>query len=124
MAIKINLESTVIPVEIGDLKFQIDVTDETYERYVQAFNSFLDDVSELDETTSEDLTLLKAKQRNVYDVLLGEGAFESIYELAPSVVITTGILTQVVEQLEKEMMKRLDGRSIKAVPKKKITKIK
>ena len=122
MAIKINLESTVIPVEIGDLKFEIDVTDEKYERYIQAFNTFLDDVSALDETAAEDLALLKAKQTQVYDVLLGAGAFESVYQLAPSVVITTGILTQVVEQLEKEMMKRLEGKAIKGVPKKKIAK--
>ena len=117
MAIKVNLETTVIPVEIGDLKFEIDVTDEKYEEYVQSFNAFLDDVSELDETESEDLKLLKEKQKHVYDVLLGEGAFESIYELAPSIMITTGILTQVVEQLEKEVMKRLEGKTVNTTTK-------
>ena len=39
MAIKINLESTVIPVEIGDLKFEIDVTDEKYETFTRGFNA-------------------------------------------------------------------------------------
>jgi len=119
MAMKINIQSTVIPVEIGDLKFEIDVTDENYERLTQIFNTFLLEMENLNDAESEDLDLLKEREKVVYDALLGEGAFEKIYSLSPSIAVMTGILTQLVEYLEEEMMKRLDPKTTKKSPSKK-----
>ena len=122
MAIKINVESTVIPVEIGDLKFQIDVSDEHYAVFSKAFDVFLEDMSRLSAEEEEDLALLREKQEKIYNTLLGEGAFESIYRLVPSIAHTTGILKQIVDHLEEEITQRLTGQSIKKIAKPKAPK--
>ncbi|MCL1924211.1 MAG: hypothetical protein FWF50_01345 [Defluviitaleaceae bacterium] len=120
MALKINLESTVIPIEIGDLKFEINVTDENYSVFNQVFSKFLEDIESLSEAETEDLELIKEKQKLVYDALLGEGAFEKIYAISPSVIVTTGVLTKVIEHLEAEVSNRLDAKKGKNQVKKSV----
>ena len=122
MAIKINLESTVIPVEIGDLKFQIDISDEQYDAFSKTFNVFLEEMRHLGAEEEEDLVLIREKQEKVYNILLGEGAFGAIYERIPSIASTLGILNQIVVYLEEELAQRLVGQPIKKVEKPKSTK--
>jgi len=107
MAIKISLESTVIPVQIGDLKFEIDVSDEKYEEIVSNFNGFLEKISELDEEKAEDVVQLKDIVKEIYDQLLGEGAYEKIYAKMSNVSFVVGVLVNLVTQLTGEMEKRM-----------------
>lgn len=107
MSLKIDVQSTVIPIEIGGLKFNIDIMDDNYSRFSEVFSTFLDDMSKLSETEADDMELIKEKQKKVFDTLLGEGAFKKLYELTPSLVVITGILTQIVEHLEEEISKKL-----------------
>ena len=103
MAIKINLESTKIPVEIGDLKFEIDVTDEKYESFINNFNIFLEKMESLDEEKSEDLVLIKKMVKEVYDDLLGKDAYEQIYAKMPNTAFVSKVLATIVSQLMIEM---------------------
>ena len=107
MAIKVNLESTVIPVEIGDLKFQIDVTDEKYESFIKNFNEFLEKIETLDEEKSEDIARLKEFVKEIYDELLGVGAYKKTYEKMPNISFVARTLANVVTQLVAEMDQRL-----------------
>ena len=122
MAIKINVEPTMIPVEIGDLTFQIDISDKQYEAFFKAFNLFLEEMRHLGAEEEEDLALIKEKQEKLYNTLLGEGAFEAIYERVPSVIHMIGILKQMVDHLDEEIAQRLTGQPIKKVAKPKSTK--
>ena len=118
MAIKVNLESTIIPVEIGDLKFEIDVADEKYETLVNNFNDFLEKVEALDEENPEDISQLKAIVKDIYDEMLGENAYEQIYTKMPNISFVTGVLVNIVTQLAEEVDKRVTPTpSLKAVKK-------
>jgi len=123
MAIKVSLESTVVPVELGDLKFEIDVADEKYEKIVKDFNGFLEKIGELDEGKAEDVAQLKVIVEDIYDQLLGEGAYEQIYAKMPNIAFVAGVLVNVVAQLAKEIENRMMPTAKKKfVPKKQVKK--
>ena len=44
--------------------------------------------------------------RKVYTLFLGEGAFDKLYELSPSVVILTNYFWSIIEGLHEEIEKR------------------
>jgi len=123
MAIKINLESTKIPVEIGDLKFEIDVTDEKYEAFIQNFNAFLSKMESLDEEKSEDIALLKTMVEEVYEELLGTGSYDQIYTKMPNIAFVASVLVNIVTQLTQVMNERITPTpKMKVVAKKTTTK--
>ena len=123
MAIKISLESTVIPVEIGDLKFEIDVSDEKYESIVERFNAFLVKMEALDEDNPEDVGKLKVIVKEMYDELLGEKSYEQIHAKMPNISFVAGLLADLVTQLTEEVNKRtLPTAKVKAVVKKQAKK--
>jgi len=107
VAIKINLESTKIPVEIGDLKFEIDVTDEKYEAFINNFNIFLTKLDTLDEENTEDIAVLKTLVSEVYNELLGTDSYEQIYEKMPNIAFVASALVNIVTQLIEEMDQRI-----------------
>ena len=111
MAIKVSLESTKIPVEIGDLKFEIDVTDEKYEAFIEKFNNFLAKIEFLSEEKVEDMTLLKTMVSEVYEELLGMGSYEKIYSKMPNIGFVSSALVSIVTQLIKEMEQRITATS-------------
>jgi len=119
MAIKISLESVKIPVEIGDLKYEIDVTDEKYEAFIKNFNEFLTKVETLNKESSEDTILLKSMVSEVYEELLGKGSYEAIYAKMPNIGFVSATLVKIVTQLMQEMEQRITAKSaVKVVPKK------
>jgi len=103
MAIKVNLESIKIPVEIGDLKYEIDVTDDKYEGFIKNFNIFLSKIEKLDENDAENVVLLKTMVKAVYDELLGLSAFDEVYAKMPNIAFVSNVLINVVTQLMEEM---------------------
>ena len=121
MAVKFELYSTKIPVEIGNMSFELDVSDEKYDAFTTVFNNYLDEFSKLTDKESEDLNLIKEKQRIVFTTLLGEGAFDAIYAMSPSIVSTTRTLTDLVSYIEREVKDRLEGDSNNKKPKKALT---
>ena len=111
MVVKFELFSAKIPIEIGNMKFELDVSDEKYDAFTIVFNKYLDELTELTVQESEDLNIIKEKQRLVFTTLLGEGAFDAIYAMSPSIVSTTRVLNDVVNYMEQEVKKRLEGDS-------------
>ena len=107
MAIKINLESVKIPVEIGDLKYEIDVTDEKYETFVGKFDEFLGKAAALYKEKTEDVTEFKTMLSDIYEALLGEGSFDEIYEQMPNISFVSSTFVKIVTQLMQVMGARV-----------------
>jgi len=122
MAIKINLESVKIPVEIGDLKFEIDVMDEKYETFISNFNIFLEKIESFDGEKSEDIELLKTMVSEVYDELLGIGSYDQVYAKMPNIAFVTSVLVNIVTQLVEEMDNRIAAKLKSKITQKRSTK--
>jgi len=115
MAIKINVLSTLVPIEIGNLKFEVDVTDEKYQAFIERFKAvqkellaLMTEIEEMEKNgteINEEETLAKLHQlvSKAYDELLGEGTFRQVYQQTPRIVAVTSYLVKLVAALEKEM---------------------
>ena len=112
MTIKVNLESTLIPVEIGEMTFQIDVADDKYSAFLQKFNQFLKKAEAFDETKKEEVTKIKTAVKNCYNALLGESAFDNIYEQMPNLIFMIHTLKQIMvalsELVEGKLIEKTD----------------
>jgi|SRR5690606_6915332 len=105
MAIRIQERKPEIPVEIGPLKFSFEVTDESVLEFRKKAVEIQKELEELkvDENKQEDLEACKDVLRRGFDLLLGDGAFEKIYELTPSVVILMDYLAQLADGINEEL---------------------
>lgn len=108
MAIKIQTEKPEIPVEIGYLKFSFDLSDESIKKFrkealevQKEFHSIT--VSEDDE---EALEQAKSVLKRGFELILGEGAFEKIYDMSPSVMTCMNYFVQLEEGIEQELKER------------------
>ncbi len=102
-AIKIQTETSVIPVIIGDLEFGFEVTDEN----IQKLYGLADKVqAEIEEINTDDFEGMKEVLKRSYDFLLGEGTFDKFYKVSPSVIIVTRYLYAIMEQLEDAILEK------------------
>ena len=122
MAIKVNLESTIIPVEVGNLRFTIDINDEKYEQFIQEFNQFLTEVQKLDEEKVEDMAKMKSMMKDIYTSLLGAGSFGAVYEQVPNIALVASTFVQIVMALKDEMDKKTNISEITSMLEKAETK--
>lgn len=105
MAIKIQTQKPEIPVEIGDLKFSFDVSDESIKRFKDEALKAQKEFHSINIDEDDDKALEKAKEviKRGYETILGKGAFEKIYELSPSVMICMQYFVQIVQGINKEL---------------------
>lgn len=105
MAIKIQTQKPEIPVEIGDLKFTFDVSDESIKQFREEALKAQKEFHSIDIDEDDDMALEKAKEviKRGYETILGKGAFEKIYELSPSVMICMQYFVQIVQGIEEEL---------------------
>ena len=108
MAIKIQTEKPEIPVEIGNLRFSFDLSDESIKKFrkealevQKEFHSIT--VSEDDE---EALEQAKSVLKRGFELILGEGSFEKIYDMSPSVMTCMNYFVQLEEGIEQELKER------------------
>ena len=107
MAIKLNLSSTVIPVEIGEFKFEIDMTDVKEKAFQSKLDDFVHKVKKLDESKSEDEDALRKMLAEAYNALLGEGAFDKLYVYTPNTGILLGVFMELVTEYSKVVKARV-----------------
>jgi len=105
MAIKIQTQQTGIPVEIGDLKFTFDVSDESIEKFRENAAKVKVELEKIEEITDEEKALAMAQEalRKGFDLTLGAGAYEKIYKQTPSVMILLKYFTAVNEGINQEL---------------------
>lgn len=106
MAIKLNLNTTVIPVEIGGLKFEINMTDEKEKVFQDKINDFLKQAQLMRESDSEDEEALRGMVEAMFDDFLEQGAFEKLYALSPNTGILLGVFMDLVAALGEETRNR------------------
>lgn len=100
MVIKIQTQQTGIPVEIGELTFTFDTSDESIKNLREAGNIFTKEIEKIKED-DEDAVLEITKKG--YDLLLGEGAFEKLYKETPSLIQLIKIFYQLTESINQEL---------------------
>lgn len=105
MAIKIQTEKPVIPVEIGDLKFEFLVDDESIKKVQvdapKLQKKYADIKPENDEQEEK---LKKELMREAFTLFLGDDkAFDKIYAETPSTAICLKYFSQVSEGISQEL---------------------
>ncbi|GEN30232.1 hypothetical protein HNQ35_000065 [Cerasibacillus quisquiliarum] len=104
MAIKIQTQTHVIPIEIGDVKLEFDMSDENIKRLFDSENEIMKKISEVD---SNDFDAQKKAIKEIIDATLGDGSFDKLYNLSPSVFIVVEYFMQIAQGLKEEINKRL-----------------
>jgi len=104
LAIKIQTKTHVIPIEIGDVKLGFDMSDENIQKL---FNSEHDIMKMIDEVDKNDFDAQKKAIKEIIDALLGDGSFDKLYDLSPSIFIVVEYFMQIAQGLKEEINKRL-----------------
>jgi len=109
MAIKIQTKQTYVPVILGDLELKFDISDESILKLEKSAGKVKSELEKVKVTSkNEEEALEKSKQalKKGYDFLFGEGTFEKVYELSPSVAICAEYFEQIALGLFEELEKR------------------
>src|SRR5690625_3449275 len=115
MSIKIQTKTTQIPIEFGDeLTLYFDMSDENIQKLFKAQETFEQEISEID---NDDIDELKGMLRKAYTLMLGDDAFDKLYELSPSVVILTNYFWEIAKGLVDEIEKRAGQTQMQKVEK-------
>lgn len=104
MAIKIQTKTHVIPIEIGDVKLGFDMSDENIEKLFDSEHDIMKKISEVDKN---DFEAQKKAIKEIIDALLGDGSFDKLYDLSPSIFIVVEYFMQIAQGLKEEISKRL-----------------
>ena len=105
MTIRIEEQKPEIPVEIGELKFSFKVTDEAVLGFRKNALEVAEKLSSIELKGGEE-EVLKAAQdalRHGFDAILGEGAYNKLYEMTPSVVLLMRYFEQLAAGLSDEL---------------------
>lgn len=121
MAIKINLNTTVIPVEIGTHKFEVNMTDEKELAFQETLGEFSKKAQTLGEYGEKDVEKLRGMVLEMIDELLGEGSFDLLYRDVPNVGILLGVLVEVIQEISKVAKERVMPKSVEKIIAKKST---
>lgn len=104
MAIKIQTKTHVIPIEVGDIKLNFDMSDENLNKLFDSEHEIMNTLSEVDKN---DFEAQKKAIKKIIDEMLGEGSFDKLYDLTPSVFIVVEYFMQIAQGLKEEINKRL-----------------
>lgn len=102
MAIRINLESLEIPVQIGDFSFIVKIDDDSYQEMIDSIKDALDTVKD-----SKDLDEIGEALEKAYDSILGDDSFEKLYNEMKSIPILASVLKDLYFGIENEYHRRI-----------------
>lgn len=107
MAIIIQTEKPVIPIHLGDLDFEFNVSDESVKKFRRDAARIQTELEALNVSDDDEQALEQAKDvlRRGFELMLGNGAFDAVYKLSPSVVIVMKYLAQIGEGIAVELEK-------------------
>lgn len=105
MALKLSLKKSIFPVEIGEFKFEVDLSDDKTEAFEEKVTVFLAGINQLSEAPDNETKFAELLQ-NVFDGLLGAGAYEKLYSYAKR----NDILAELLEELVLALVAKLPGR--------------
>lgn len=94
----------MIPIEVGDVKLAFDMSDENLKKLYDADLDIRRKINEVDEN---DFEAQKKAISEIVDAMLGDGSFDKLYELSPSIFIIVEYFIQISQGLKEEVNKRL-----------------
>lgn len=106
MAIKIEEKKPEIPIEIGPLHFKFLVTDESVLQFRKKgveIQQELEKVEQIEDDDKKALEQTKDVLRRGFDLILGDGAFEKLYEMTPSVPCLMDYFVQLGDGIHEEL---------------------
>jgi len=105
MALKLNLKKSIFPVEIGEFKFEVDLSDDKTDAFEEKVTTFLTGINQLTDAPDNETKFAELLQ-NVFDGLLGAGAYNQLYNYAKR----NDILAELLEELVLALVAKLPGR--------------
>lgn len=113
MAIRIQTQDTFIPVEIGEVELKFKADDDSLNKIINAVDDFNERAEALEtKVRSEELSYdaefeaTKELLKDSFDYLLGDGAFDKIYNQTPSLKLVLNYFLEISEGLKKELEER------------------
>jgi len=103
LAIKIQTKTPTIPIEIGDLTLEFDMTDENIDRL---YNTYEKMAERFDKAETNDVETSKKVMKEAFDYILGDGAFDKVYALSGSILVTTEYFEAITNGIRDEVQKR------------------
>lgn len=119
MAIQIKTKKVGIPVTIGELEFLVDTSDNGMDTLAERYQDVVDSMQTVKEGDSLDSA--KSILEEGFDLFLGEGAFDKIYEQTPSTILCAEYMAVLMEGIAEEMKKQ-QTETAKKINKKYLTK--
>ena len=109
--VKINVKSTQIPIEIGELKVTIDATAEWEAKYTklkETFDKKRETISKKTEdgslkTETADKQYFQLVEKSI-DSILGEGVYQHLLSISPNPRIIAGYYLTITEALDAELI--------------------
>lgn len=109
-AIRIQTEEVFIPVEIGEVELEFKADDDSLNLIMDAVEKFNEKGDKLDKKIKdeeldykEEFEVTKDFARESIDYLLGEGAFDKMYEQTPSLKLVIKYFLEIAESLKVEL---------------------
>jgi len=116
MAYVITTKTPTVDFKINGYDFEVDGTDEKLMSFNQKYNELLTRANLIKTNLQENENLYQNLVEDAMDELLGEGAFENLYQETPSVIILFDILNQITAKLMLEMTRRVEIEEINKTP--------
>src|SRR5690625_7963601 len=82
------------------------------ENIKKLFNSEHDIMKKISEVDKNDFEAQKKAIKEIIDALLGDGSFDKLYDLSPSIFIVVEYFMQIAQGLKEEINKRLGNDSL------------
>lgn len=107
-AIKIQTQQSYIPIFLGDLELRFDISDESIKNLRTELIAVKDRVekTQISEKGEKALEQLKEVLTNGFDTVFGEGTFDKVYEISPSIFIVVDYFKQIFDAVFKELENR------------------
>lgn len=104
MAIKIDLYSLEIPVEIGGLSFCTTMDDDSLLNMYNKLNELAKEAEqyELSNDNEDDFMFIRENLAKTYNTILGEDAFDKLYEKTHSTLLLYDAVFELADGLKEE----------------------
>jgi hypothetical protein len=105
MALKLTLKKSIFPIELGEFKFEVDLSDDKSADFEEKVTTFLVGINQLGDAPDGEAKFAELL-KNVYDGLLGDGAYDKLYGFTQR----NDFLAEKLEELVLELVAKLPGR--------------
>lgn len=104
MAIRIQTEKPVIPIELGDVLLEFPTDDESIKKFRKTLPEMQEEIESMKpENDAEDHEMAMTIVGKTYDRLFGEGTYEKVYAQTPSLYQCMAYLKEITQGIREEL---------------------